>query len=671
MTMTKTAAVKAPETAGEYQRPPWPAAAAALLAFAALALVSGAFVPLTVLGVGLLASYGFRARFANEALTKWTLRIVVMGVPIFAYWLTATKDENAFVDVRYVYSFALAAAAETTLQFWRREPTGGARAPFTVFLTAMVFLIGCSIDDTHSYLWYLAPAFFLCFTLALPGFRRSSGGTRLVLRHALVPIAAAVLLGGAAQTEFARNKNALNMLGSQALPNRRISPTMGMSGQPVLGSSFTLRDSLTRVLRVHHLGSNPYLRGMTFDTYAGRTWGPALDTRVFLSLPHQPPLGSGPRAQFVRMDDEIGLLFAPLHSASIAPEGIHPIDWAARTDGPLRTPPMDTSPLTYDVAAGRENAPSAGLLDAPPTPDEKARDLAVPPDIDRRVIALARRVGAGRKTPPQKIDAVIRFLGTNNHYSLTVRPGPGDPVSNFILQHKSAHCEYFASSAVVMLRAIGVPTRYVSGYYAHESDGRGWTLVRQRDAHAWAESWDGRAGWVTVDATPGDGRPDALAGPIPWYWRGWEKAQDVLGAVRSWVLTASWAEKGAVFALLVLGLLVPQIYRYRQRQRGQIPGFRYSSPDAALAALARRFEALLARRGIPCPAGRTWPEHLAPAKRQSDDQFAMRGFVQDYARARFGPPPAPDDIAQLDSALKQLEKSRDLETDLKKDLQNA
>ena len=645
--VSETAKTQTPTAA--YQRPPWPAAVAGLLACLALALSSGAVVPLTLLGIGLAASYGFKARFENETLTKWSLRIVVMGVPIFAYWLTAVKDDNSFFDVRYLNSFALASAAEMTLQFWRREPTGGARAPFTVFLSAMVFLIGCStFDDTNRYLWFLAPAFFLFFALALPGFRHSSGGSA-ALRFAALPVLAALLLGGLTHAAFARYKDALNLLGSQVLPGRHMTPSMGMSGQPILGSSFTLRDSLTRVLRIHDLGTDPYLRGMTFDTYAARTWGPSLDQRRFLNLPPQPVNPAGPRARFIRMDDEIGLLFAPLHTAAIVPEDGHPVEWSARTDGPLRTPPNDTAPLTYEITGG-----SSGLLDTPPTPQETAADLLVPPEIDRRIPALAQGLTAGTAAPETKIAAVMRFLQTNNHYSLTVNPGPGDPISNFILQHKSAHCEYFASSAVVLLRALGVPTRYVSGYYAHESDGRSWTLVRQRDAHAWAESWITGTGWVTVDATPGDGRPDALAGPIPFYWRVWEKLQDGLSAVRTWVVTAGWLEKGSVFALLVLGLLVPQVYRYRQRRRLTGGGFRYSHPDAALALLSGRFEAELARRGMPCPDSRTWPAHLDRMEIGTDSPLA--DFVAGYGRARFGPPPARAQIAKLHDALQMLEK---------------
>ena len=443
-----------------------------------------------------------------------------------------------------------------------------------------------------------------------------------------------------------------------------------MSGRPLLGSSFTLRDSLTRVLRVHNLGDDLYLRGMVFDTYSEREWGPGLDQRTFepyregpLPNPAPPLLGAGRDSLHVdRMDDANGLLFLPLHSTAVQAVGSHWLEWAGRTDGPLRTPTTDADPLSYDIAAGIGNEPH-GIFDAAATSDERGRDLAIPRDIDPRVLAIAAKIGSGLTTPAQKIEAVVRFLHGNNQYSLTTDPGSGDPISNFILQHKNAHCEYFASAAVVLLRALNVPTRYVSGYFAHEADGHGWTLVRQRDAHAWAESWIDGTGWVTVDATPGNGRPDALAGAIPFYWRVWEHIQDALGFIRRWVTTSSWTQKALVFSLLVLGLLVPQVYRFWQRRRLAGAGFQYSRPEAALSALAARFERLLARMGQSCPEGRTWREHLSIVEEVIEPRrMPLESFVDDYGQARFGPPPGPPEIARLDVALRTLEQNAKKET---------
>ena len=637
----------------EYQRPPWAATVAALLAFGALAVSSGACVPLLGLGLGLLTSYLFAARYENVTLTKWTLRIVVIGTAVFSYLLTATKDENSFLDMRWANSFALMAASELTLQFWRREPTGGARAPLTVLLSALVFVVGCSVTDEHHYLWLLAPAFFLCLTLSLPRFRT---GAAIPLGLTILPILVALGLGGMAHAGFYTYRNILNNLGTPS-SSRRVSASMGMSGQPILGSSFTLRDSLARVLRVQNLGADPYLRGMTFDTYSGRTWNPSLERRDFLPYPVRAFRWAGVQAaHVVRLDDDMILLFAPLHSAAIVPENSYPVSWARIATGPLRTAPGEASALAYDIAPGRGDAPQ-GLLDAAPTESEKARDLALPPEIDPRVWAVAQKIGQGQKTPTAKIEAVIGFLHRNNHYSLTVNPGPGDPISNFILERKSAHCEYFASSAVILLRALGVPTRYASGYFAHESEGaKGWTLVRQRDAHAWAESWVEGDGWVTVDATPGDGRPDALAGAIPFWWRAWEWVQDALGAIRRWVVNASWWERGGVFGLLVLGLVIPQVYRAYLRRRWVSADFRYTPSDAALAALAGRFEAVMERNGLPCPEERTWGKHLQILDKEDTRRESWIGFVREYGKVRFGNAPGPKEITRLEFALREMEK---------------
>ena len=666
---------------GGRARPPWPAAVAALIAFAALALSCGAAVPLAGLALGMLASYAFRARYENVTLTKWTLRIIVCGGAVFGYLVTATKDQNSFLDMRYFYSFALMMASEIVLQFWRREPTGGPRAPLLVVLSALVFLAGCStFDDAYHYLWYMAPAYFLFFTLALPNFRPQAV---IPVGLTLVPILIALSLGAATHAGFYIYRGDLNALGSKFLSGKNSSVSMGMSGQPLLGSSFTLRDSLTRVLRIQNLGDDPYLRGMTFDTYSSRAWSPSLEQRKFLpyrvaepnppasgdpsllgkgkKLLLTPPsltgkgaggLGSSLTARIVRMDDAIGLLFTPLHSGAVRPEENHLLEWAADSAGPLRTQATDTDPLTYDVIPGQ------GIFDAPPTHSERERDLAIPPDIDRRVLAKAREFGSGLTDSEAKISAVQKFLLQNNAYSLTVNAGSGEPISSFILQRKSAHCEYFASAAVILLRALHVPTRYVSGYFAHESDGKGWTLVRQRDAHAWAESWVDGVGWVTVDATPGNGRPDQLAGPIPVWWRIWEKLQDLLGWTRNWLVTSSWTEKSVVFCVLILGLLLPQLYRWWQRRKLAALGFQYSRPDAALAALAARFEALLTRRGLPCPEGRTWREHLRVVEEKEELRLPpLEDFVREYGQARFGQAPGGEEIARLDAELRVMERN--------------
>jgi transglutaminase-like putative cysteine protease len=63
-----------------------------------------------------------------------------------------------------------------------------------------------------------------------------------------------------------------------------------------------------------------------------------------------------------------------------------------------------------------------------------------------------------------------------------------DPVEDFVANHRTGHCEYFASALVLMLRSQDVPARVVVGYRAANFNSLGeFYQVREKDAHAWAE----------------------------------------------------------------------------------------------------------------------------------------------------------------------------------------
>jgi hypothetical protein len=75
------------------------------------------------------------------------------------------------------------------------------------------------------------------------------------------------------------------------------------------------------------------------------------------------------------------------------------------------------------------------------------------------------------------------------------------PLASFLLEHRTGHCEYFATATVHLLRAAGIPARYAVGYSVQEKKRRNEWIVRSRHAHAWALAWiDGQ--WQEVDNTP-------------------------------------------------------------------------------------------------------------------------------------------------------------------------
>ncbi len=77
-----------------------------------------------------------------------------------------------------------------------------------------------------------------------------------------------------------------------------------------------------------------------------------------------------------------------------------------------------------------------------------------------------------------------------------------DPADQFLFDKKRGFCEHFASSFVILMRAAGIPARVVTGYQGIEKNQTGdYYLVRQSNAHAWAEVWLDKSGWIRVDPT--------------------------------------------------------------------------------------------------------------------------------------------------------------------------
>ncbi|MFK5894675.1 MAG: DUF3488 and transglutaminase-like domain-containing protein [Pseudomonadota bacterium] len=77
-----------------------------------------------------------------------------------------------------------------------------------------------------------------------------------------------------------------------------------------------------------------------------------------------------------------------------------------------------------------------------------------------------------------------------------------NPADEFLFEYKRGFCEHFASSFVLLMRAAGIPARVVTGYQGMEYNKVGdYYLVRQSNAHAWAEVWLKDKGWIRVDPT--------------------------------------------------------------------------------------------------------------------------------------------------------------------------
>ena len=108
------------------------------------------------------------------------------------------------------------------------------------------------------------------------------------------------------------------------------------------------------------------------------------------------------------------------------------------------------------------------------------------------------------KTPAEKLDALKKYFYINFSYSLTQKEKKKkiSDIENFLFHTKKGHCEFYATTTVLLLRALNIPARYTTGYLVHEySTFENMYIVRQRDAHAWVRAYiDGN--WQNYDTTP-------------------------------------------------------------------------------------------------------------------------------------------------------------------------
>ena len=139
-------------------------------------------------------------------------------------------------------------------------------------------------------------------------------------------------------------------------------------------------------------------------------------------------------------------------------------------------------------------------------PEIGPRYLQLPRNIDPRIADLARTITEKGRSTFEKASLVEGYLKRNYKYTLNLTWAPGpQPVTTFLFDAKSGHCEYFASSMAILLRAAGIPTRLINGFQMGEYNPVGGDyIVRESDAHSWVEAYVPGRGWTEFDPTPPD-----------------------------------------------------------------------------------------------------------------------------------------------------------------------
>lgn len=176
--------------------------------------------------------------------------------------------------------------------------------------------------------------------------------------------------------------------------------------------------------------------------------------------------------------------------------------WGRRseTNSPPPPPPPPPTTPTPATAPATEFAPQQMVMVS------TNEDLAVPKIEQPALEAVIEELHPADNSLPEVLAAVSNFFNEKFTYR-TWQSAPTSstnqtPLSRFLLETRAGHCEYFATATVLLLRQLGIPARYATGYAVHEKSGSGY-VVRLSDAHAWTLVWDeAHKTWRDFETTP-------------------------------------------------------------------------------------------------------------------------------------------------------------------------
>ena len=460
------------------------------------------------------------------------------------------------------------------------------------------------------------------------------------------------------------------------IPQDRFSAVSGLSDTMSPGSIAQLSQSDAVAFRVKFAGPVPpqsqlYWRGPVMPSFDGRSWRVSQVAGVHTEVPW--PASGTPIDYEVTLEPHGKFwLFALELPATLPPDSALTLDFQPVARQAVRNRMRYTQRAWPDAIAGIEERP------------ERLRGaLALPREGNPRTRAVAAEWRARHGDDGAAILAAAEtfFLGQFLVYTLNPPLLGADSIDEFLFDSKRGFCEHFASAFVFALRAAGVPARIVAGYQGGEINPvDGYLVVRQYDAHAWAEVWIAGRGWVRVDPTAisapsrvntniaaavpeGEALPFLARGDMAWLrelrhridavtngWNQWvlgynpQRQRDLLASLG--MKDPDWRGMTAVLAVLCgTAMLALAIWILRNRRR----------VDPALA-LWRRFTARLARRGVGWLA---WEGPLAFAERAARELPAraadIRAIAALYAHARYGRDAGADALAELKARVAEFQ----------------
>jgi transglutaminase-like putative cysteine protease len=145
-------------------------------------------------------------------------------------------------------------------------------------------------------------------------------------------------------------------------------------------------------------------------------------------------------------------------------------------------------------------------------PEFMSRYTQVPKDLPPEIKELALEITNGKESWFEKARSVERYFDraifSYSQQNVAIPKEDEDYVAQFLFDTRIGYCDNYSTSMAVMLRTLGIPTRWVKGYTAGEykelaSSSRKIYEVTNNNAHSWLEVYFPGSGWLAFEPTPG------------------------------------------------------------------------------------------------------------------------------------------------------------------------
>lgn len=269
-------------------------------------------------------------------------------------------------------------------------------------------------------------------------------------------------------------------------------------------------DNKTPVMEVttRHNGGTLYLRSSALDRYTGKQW---IESQANLSELYWPAPADGEAYR----TDEVVIKTQFAHEMLYLPYYPSSMDISTMTRGMQNTNKLNEYSVTrvyldhwsvqFEADRTVTEAQQQQIVAATRLP-ENTRQWATP---------LAQSIVGDQKDPYYQALYIAEYVKSSARYDKNTGPMPGqyaDFVQWFIEKSDTGYCVHYASAGAVLLKALGIPARYVSGYMVNTRVGTP-KEVTVSDAHAWVEYWLPGFGWTVLECTPESSSPEILPNP--------------------------------------------------------------------------------------------------------------------------------------------------------------